>query len=178
MDLTPEAKRAFTLQSYPAARTIDGVELLRLARHADEGGSLTELARLDDGRAQGVAGFTARQVNFSEVEPGVVKAYHLHTRQTDLWYVPPSDRMLVVLLDLRRGSRTEGTRMRLILGNGDSRLLRIPPGVAHGMRNIGTATARVIYLTDLHFSAEPATCDEGRLPWDFAGPEVWDLAHG
>jgi dTDP-4-dehydrorhamnose 3,5-epimerase len=69
-------------------------------------------------------------------------------------------------------------RMRFMLGNGSSRLLVIPPGVAHGARNLGTETGRIIYLTDVHFSAEPSACDEGRLPWDFAGADIWDMTKG
>jgi dTDP-4-dehydrorhamnose 3,5-epimerase len=178
MDISGAAKRAFQLQSYAPAPTIDGVTLVPLVRHADDGGSLTELTRLADGRADGLSGFTVRQVNYSEVAPGTIKAFHLHVRQTDVWYVPPGDRMLVVLLDARQGSPTEGGRMRLVLGDGVSRLLRIPPGVAHGVRNLGAATGRVIYFTDLHFSAEPSSCDEGRLPWDYAGADVWEVTRG
>src|SRR5262249_48757415 len=170
-----DAKRAFQLQAYGSAPTIDGVVLVALARHADDGGSLTELARLTDGRANVLGGFTVRQVNYSEMAPGTIKAYHMHARQTDLWYVPPSDRMLVVLLEVRQGSPPEGSRMRLVLGDGTSRLLRIPPGVAHGVRNLAASTGRVVYLTDLQFSSEPASCDEGRLPWDFAGADVWEV---
>lgn len=166
------------VQTYGPAPRIDGVSLVDLARHADDGGSMTELARLAEGRAEGLPGFTVRQVNFSEVEPGAIKAFHLHLRQTDVWYVPASDRMLVVLLDARAGSPTEGMRMRLVLGNGSSRLLRIPPGVAHGVRNVGPATGRIIYFVDQPFSPDPARCDEGRLPWDHLGPEVWDIARG
>ena len=178
MDLTPQAKRAFHVQTYARAPLIDGVQVVELERHADDGGSMTELARLDDGVAQGIAGFAVRQVNFSELAPGVIKAFHVHARQTDVWYVPPSDRMLVVLLDVRQASPTQGVRMRLVLGHGASRLLRIPPGVAHGVRNMGTGTGRLVYLTDLHFSPEPAACDEGRLPWDFAGADVWETTRG
>jgi dTDP-4-dehydrorhamnose 3,5-epimerase-like enzyme len=86
--------------------------------------------------------------------------------------------MLVVLIDVRSGSRTEGNRRRLVLGAGSSRLLRIPPGVAHGVRNLGVATGRIIYFTDLHFTPDPATCDEGRLPWDWAGTEIWEPVRG
>ena len=118
MELSPDAKRDFHVQSYGPAPVIDGVELVELRRFADDGGSMTELARLTDARPAGLGDFSVRQVNYSEVEPGVVKAYHVHTRQTDVWYVPPSDRMLVVLVDVRRGSRTEGTRIRLVLGAG------------------------------------------------------------
>jgi len=30
------------------------------------------------------------------MDPGVIKAFHLHRRQTDVWFVPPGDRMLRV----------------------------------------------------------------------------------
>ena len=178
MDLTPAAKRAFQIQSYGPASSIDGVEIVELKRFSDDGGSMTELARLTDGHAQAVAGFTLRQINYSEVEPGAVKAFHLHQRQTDVWYVPPTDRMLLVLLDVRQGSKTEGARMRLTLGAGASRLVRIPPGVAHGVRNLAATAGRIIYFTDVHFSPEPSMCDEGRLPWDYAGAEIWDVTRG
>lgn len=178
MDLSPAAKRAFQIQSYGPAPTIDGVEIVELKQFADDGGSMTELVRLTSGHPQAFKGFEIRQINYSEVEPGVIKAFHLHQRQTDIWYVPPSDRMLMVLLDVRLGSKTEGTRMRFTLGAGSSRLVRIPPGVAHGVRNLASSPARIIYLTDLHFSPEPAMCDEGRLPWDHAGAEIWDVTRG
>jgi dTDP-4-dehydrorhamnose 3,5-epimerase len=178
MEVSPDAKRAFTVQGYGPAAEIDGVEVVELRRHADDGGSMTELVRLVGGEPQALRGYTVRQMNYSELEPGVIKAYHLHARQTDVWYVPPSDRMLLVLVDVRKGSRTEGVRRRLVLGAGASRLVRIPPGVAHGVRNLGTTTGRIIYFTDLHFSPEPGACDEGRLPWDWAGADVWEPARG
>ena len=177
-DFSSDAKRVFGVQSYSAAPDIEGVQLVDLKRHHDDGGAMTELGRLSDGAHGGFQGFTVRQVNFSEIEPGVIKAFHLHARQTDVWFVPPGDRVLVVLVDVRKGSKSEGVRKRLMLGSGSSRLLRIPPGVAHGARNLGTATGRIIYFTDLHFSPEPATCDEGRLPWDYAGAEIWEPARG
>jgi dTDP-4-dehydrorhamnose 3,5-epimerase len=178
MDLSRDAKGVFHVQSYGPAPLIDGVELVELRRHHDDGGALTELLRLDGDRVAGLAGFHVRQINYGELEPGTIKAFHLHLRQTDVWYVPPSDRVLVVLVDVREHSRTEGVRMRLTLGAGGSRLVRIPPGVAHGARNLGAAPARIVYFTDVHFSPDPATCDEGRLPWDHAGAEIWEPTRG
>ena len=173
-----KAKGQVRFQAYGVKPSIEGVEILTLTRHADDGGSLTELLRLDGGQSPAIKGFTLRQINYSEIEPGAIKAFHLHARQTDVWYVPPSDRCLVVLIDVRAGSRTEGVSQRLVLGAGASRLVRIPPGVAHGVRNLGAATARIVYFVDLHFTPHPATCDEGRLPWDYLGPEVWEVARG
>ncbi|HXG04845.1 MAG TPA: dTDP-4-dehydrorhamnose 3,5-epimerase family protein [Candidatus Binatia bacterium] len=178
MELTPDAKRAFHVQSYAAAPRIEGVVLKDLVRHHDDAGSFTELGRLRDGRLAGLEEFVVRQVNYSELEPGAIKAFHVHLRQTDVWYVPPADRLLMVLVDVRRGSPTEGRYLRFMLGDGTSRLVRIPPGVAHGVRNLGRGPARVIYFVDQEFTAEPERCDEGRLPWDFVGADVWDVTRG
>jgi dTDP-4-dehydrorhamnose 3,5-epimerase len=68
--------------------------------------------------------------------------------------------------------------MRFMLGDGASRLVRIPPGVAHGVRNLATSPGRIIYFVDVQFSLDPATCDEGRLPWDHAGADVWEVTRG
>lgn len=179
MDWSPEVARAFHVQSYGRAPEIDGVRLVDLRRHHDDGGAMTELGRLSaEGGLEALPGFTVRQVNYSEIEPGAIKAFHLHRRQTDVWYVPPGDRVLVALVDVRAGSPTEGVVRRLVLGAGTSRLLRIPPGVAHGARNLGPLTARIIYFVDVQFSPEPGACDEGRLPWDHAGAAVWEVERG
>src|SRR2546430_14440437 len=89
MEFAPHAKRAFHVQSYGPGPSIDGVEVVELKRFADDGGTLTELVRLSDGRTTALAGFTPRQINYSELSPGAIKAFHLHTRQTDVWFVPP-----------------------------------------------------------------------------------------
>jgi len=178
MEWSQKAKQVFEVQSYAPRPTIDGVQIVDLKRFSDDGGAMTELGRLTDSALAGLPGFTVRQINFSEVEPGAIKAFHLHARQTDVWFVPPTDRLLLVLVDVRKGSRTEGVSLRFMLGAGSSRLVRIPPGVAHGAKNLAAATGRIIYFTDVHFSPEPAMCDEGRLPWDYAGAEIWDVTRG
>ncbi|MFQ5828113.1 MAG: dTDP-4-dehydrorhamnose 3,5-epimerase family protein [Candidatus Methylomirabilia bacterium] len=176
MKFSDKAERAFRLEDYSPKVQISGVELVELARHNDEGGSLTELGRFTAGTPAAFPDFALAQVNYSEVDPGVIKAFHLHRTQTDIWYVPPDDKMLLVLIDARADSPTEGRTMRLILGDGRSRLLRIPPGVAHGVRNLGSTKGRIVYFTDTHFTPAAATSDEGRLPWDFAGPDIWQVA--
>lgn len=178
-DFSGEAKQRYSVQAYGPRPEIAGVQFVDVRRFADDGGSFTELGRLvGGGTIEALRDFTLRQVNYSELEPGVIKAFHLHGRQTDVWYVPPSDRLLLVLADVRKGSPTEGQHTRIMLGAGASRLVRIPPGVAHGVRNLGTATGRIIYFSDLHFSPAPAECDEGRLPWDYLGPAIWEPVKG
>ena len=178
MELKNDAKRLFRTQDYAMAPKIHGVEILHLKRHNDDGGALTELGRFTAGVHEALTGFTLAQVNYSEIEPGVIRAFHLHRRQTDIWYVPPEDKLLLVLVDVRAGSATEGQTMRLVLGDGNSRLVRIPPGIAHGVKNLARGTGHIIYFVDLQFSPDPASCDEGRLPWDYAGPDIWDVSRG
>lgn len=177
-ELNDVAQQAFFRQDYSPARRIDGVEIVELNRFNDDGGAITELGRFAAGHHAQLDGFELKQMNFSEVEPGVVKAFHMHGRQTDVWYVPPRDKMLVILHDCRKGSPTENVTMRFVLGDGRSRLLRIPPGVAHGCSNLRNAMANLIYFVDVQFSADPAETDEGRLPWDFLGAEIWEMANG
>ena len=133
MEFSPDAKRVYQLQPYGATPTIDGVRLIDLRRFHDDGGAMTELGRLVDGRLQALPDFPVRQINYSVMEPGAIKAFHLHSRQTDVWYVPPTDRLLMVLVDVRKGSATEGMLTMLCFGL----------GTVPAMLSVGTARALV-----------------------------------
>ena len=175
---TDEAAARYQVQDYSPKPRIDGLQIVELRRFNDDGGAMTELGRLDGGRHQQLEGFEVRQLNYSVMEPLAVKAFHLHKRQTDVWYVPPSDKALLVVGDVRRGSPTEGLVQRIVLGDTRSFLVRIPPGVAHGVKNLlADRACAIVYMVDVQFSTD-AHCDEGRLPWDFFGAGVWDVERG
>jgi len=176
VNLGSRAKSVYRLQEYGGRPSIDGVEIVKLRRFNDDGGSMVELLRLTGGAAAGFDGLELKQVNYSCLQPGVVKAFHVHLEQTDVWFVPPGDRVLLVLADVREGSPTENRQLRTMLGDGQALLVRIPNGVAHGCRNLGSDPASIIYFTDRHFAADADECDEGRMPWDFLGKEVWDVS--
>jgi dTDP-4-dehydrorhamnose 3,5-epimerase len=74
--INEKAKTAFSVQEYGGRTAIDGVQIVELKRFNDDGGAITELGRLDAGVHKQLAGFTCKQVNYSEVEPEAVKAYH------------------------------------------------------------------------------------------------------
>ena len=71
----------------------------------------------------------------------------------------------VALADLRRGSPTFGKRNTFYVGQLRPWHLRIPPGVAHGYKVIGTDEALLVYLTNRFYNPQ----DEGRLPYDDPG---------
>lgn len=174
----PATITQLTKQNYAPARRIDGVEVIELREFIDDGGSFLELGRLDAGKFQGAAHAEIRQVNYSIVMPGAVKATHLHRKQTDFWFVPSHDRLLVGLKDLRAGSATHGLTMRVVLGAGKSRMVRIPPGVGHGVANPYERPMALIYFVTEQFDPHPERCDEYRLSPDAFGKGFWEIQAG
>jgi len=170
-----EIEKIVHLQDYAKKSSIDGVKLINLRRFNDDGGSFTELMRVNQGISTEVDGLNIAQINFSDMEPESIKAFHVHRQQTDVWFVPPDSKVLLILADLRADSPTNGNLMRFVIGDGNPRLVVIPPGVAHGCKNIGCSKAHLIYFMDNQFSAEPEQCDEWRLPWDHFGAQFWEV---
>lgn len=115
--------------------------------------------------------FTPWQLSVSWAAPGRLNAFHLHPRaeQNELWCVL-SGQLLVWLVDVRARSVSSGVRRSVILSGEAPTLLMIPSGVAHGFR-AGGQGATLLYAVDAQF--DPVHPNEGRLPWDFFGPELW-----
>jgi dTDP-4-dehydrorhamnose 3,5-epimerase len=170
--LADEFRQQVSTQDYSSKPCLEGVQLIDLPFFSDEGGDFCELARfLESGALALLPNYRPAQLSYSLVLPGTIKAWHLHFSQDDLWFVPPTDRLLVGLLDLRAASATCRQTMRFILGAGRARVLYIPRGVAHGMANVTTQPASVIYFTDRAFDADHP--DERRLPFDIIGADFW-----
>src|SRR5262249_7064910 len=138
---------------------IEGVESKALLTHPDTRGYFREIIRVTDS----FFGEGFGQLSHSCMYPGVVKAWHVHVRQVDWWYVPIGA-VQVALHDLRDGSPTRGETQEVLLGEHyPAQALRIPPGVAHGCRVLGGVT-HLFYVTSSVY--DPA--EEGRLPHDDA----------
>jgi dTDP-4-dehydrorhamnose 3,5-epimerase len=164
-------------QSYAARSHIDGVTITDLPVFSDEGGDFCEVTRFaPDGTLSLAPGYRPAQISYSLTEAGQIKALHLHHHQDDLWFMPPSHRLLVGLLDVREDSPTYRTQMRLVLGAGKGSLLFIPRGVAHGVANVSNGKASIIYFTNAAFDADSP--DEHRLPHDVLGADFWTIRPG
>ena len=138
---------------------ISGVILRDLVTHADERGFFREIIRVtDDFFAEGFG-----QWSHSLMYVGVAKAWHIHKVQVDWWYVG-SGVLKVALHDTRPDSTTYRETMEFLMGdNQPARVLRIPPGVAHGCKCL-SGPAHLFYITSGVYN--PA--DEGRIPHDDA----------
>lgn len=177
MNINPTYAGDISTQSYKPTANIEGVTVTDLPFFTDDGGNFAELFRLDNGIvAKLEPAFQVKQVSFSVMVPSTIKAYHVHYKQEDLWFCSPFDRLLVNMHDLRQESATYDTHMRLVLGAGKYRMLRIPAGVAHGVANVYERPMTLTYATSEQFS--PENPDEQRLPWDRFGAEVWQLTRG
>ena len=178
-DLLEDVAREMTRQSYGPRPPIDGVVLGEVPVFRSADGQFTETARLEDGGAlQGLPGFRPVQWNWSLLEPGAMKAWHLHLDQEDLWIVPPDSCLLVGLADLRRDSATASHLQRLTLGGGRCHRLLIPRGVAHGVANLANRPQAMLYAVNRFFTPDPDGTDEWRLPWDRFGAEFWSMSRG
>ena len=170
------ADQLFT-QDYAGQPPIDGVRLHDLRLFVDDGGSFAELLRVDEaGCLEAFPDFKVKQSSYSQVLPGAIKAFHLHFRQDDVWFVPPTDRLLVGMVDARKASPTVGKTQRVVLGGGKTQLLFVPRGVAHGCANLNILPATILYFVNQHFDAKDP--DEHRLPWDSAGADFWKMTPG
>lgn len=150
---------------------IEGVRIKPLRVIPDERGRLMEILRRDDGL---YAGFG--QVYLTTAYPGVVKAWHGHTRQTDHFAVVQG-MIKLALWDGRDGSPTRGQVQELFLGDHQPVLVQIPPLVYHGFKAVGLTEALLINVpTEPYDHQHP---DELRLPPDTDRiPYQWDRRDG
>ncbi len=137
---------------------IQGVTVKKLIRHPDDRGFFMEVLRDDDGLLKRFG-----QASFSKSYPGVIKAFHYHELQDDLWFFP-SGNAQVVLHDLREDSPTKGETNVFYMGEDNPMLLVIPIGVAHGYRVLGNEPAVIMYFTTMSY--DPKNPDEKRISWD------------
>jgi dTDP-4-dehydrorhamnose 3,5-epimerase len=196
--LTPQAAADLTFQTYGPQPEIQGVWIHPLRKHAAVEGWFMELFRLGKtgtGKTgtvpisqQGNEGlypfsitglpapFELRQISISQAAPGRINAFHLHPKeeQDELWCVVQGV-MKVWLVDVREGSPTAGHRRAVILTADAPALLHIPTGVAHGYQ-AGPQGALLVYAMNSQFN--PADPNEGRLPWDYFGAELWEADRG
>ena len=103
------------------------------------------------------------QASLSKSYPGVIKAFHYHKRQDDIWFFPVGNAQ-VVLHDMREDSPTKGETNVFYLGEDNPQIVVIPTGVAHGYRVLGNTPAVIVYFTTESY--DPKNPDEYRLAWD------------
>lgn len=172
MKLDDPTQAALSYQSYAPQPTIGGVVHQPLKKHRSLEGAFMEHLRLEEGLVAGLPGsFEVQQTSVSWAAPGRINAFHIHPKrvQDEIWCVLQGE-LLVWLVDVRATGSSRGRRCSFLLSGEAPALLMIPSGVAHGYR-AGLRGAILLYAMNSQF--DPADPNEGRLPWDFFGAELW-----
>lgn len=114
------------------------------------------------------------EIYFSGVNPGAIKAWHIHRIMT-LNYAVPLGQIKFVLYDSREGSPTKGMVQELFLGQGNYALVTVPPMVWNGFKGLGSSMSLVANCaTHPHDPLEIERCD----PFSPDIPYNWDIKHG
>ena len=135
---------------------INGVAVKEIRSVYKRDGYVTEIYRTDwalDDRP-------VDQVFQVVLEPGAINAWHMHESTTDRFFAA-TGRVAVVLYDARPRSPTLGMVNELRIGIERPTLVSVPPGVWHGVQNIGVTPTVLLNLVDKAYIYE--------------APDHWDL---
>jgi dTDP-4-dehydrorhamnose 3,5-epimerase len=111
---------------------IEGVIITPLKQIVDERGKVMHMLRSDSKQFEKFG-----EIYFSCVNPGAIKAWHIHQTMT-LNYAVPHGRIKLVLYDDRPKSRTKGEIQEIVLGPDDYKLVTIPPRIWNGFSGLGS----------------------------------------
>ncbi len=148
------------LQSIPGIygeKMIEGVTVKDLTLFSDERGFLFEVMRMDDHEMRASE---IKQIIASYSYPGMIKGWHLHSKQED-HLVCVTGMVKVVLFDYRENSPTYMVLNEIFMGERYPRAVYIPPGIFHGTKNIGQEISVVIGMPSLFY--DPNDVDERRV---------------
>lgn len=144
---------------------IEGVIVEPLRVIQDERGAVMHMLRADSPTFKRFG-----EVYFSEVNPGVVKAWKRHWRMTQHFTVPVG-RVKFVIYDDRTDSVTRGRIGQYVLGRPDDyELLIVPPMVWYGFQGLANFPSVVANCSDIpHDPAEAEQADRcpGLIGYDW-----------
>lgn len=138
---------------------ITGVRVKEIKNVPKENGMLTEVYRRDWELDEG----DVEQIFQVQVVSGGITAWHAHKVTTDRLFVNQGI-LKIVLFDARPDSPTLGMINEFRFGQVRPALVTVPPGVWHGVHNIGMETASLLNIVDLAYRYEDP--DHWRLPQD------------
>jgi dTDP-4-dehydrorhamnose 3,5-epimerase len=137
---------------------IEGVQTKKLVRHPNGRGYFQEIIRETDPFFDGFGQWSLS----SNDKDTFTEEFHCHNIQTDYFFVSTGI-IKVVLYDMRSDSLTYMQTDTYILGDVDNPfVLKIPPGVAHGLKVI-EGPAHLNYITSHAYNP----LDEGRVLIDY-----------
>ncbi len=123
---------------------IDGVVIRELNIRIDERGWLVELFRSDELPSESFP----KMGYVSMTRPGMSRGPHEHARQTDQFVFLGSAPFRLYLWDNRPSSSTYKLPYQTTVGGGNAVAVRVPPGVVHAYKNVGSVEGYVFNSPD------------------------------
>jgi dTDP-4-dehydrorhamnose 3,5-epimerase len=152
-------RQSVTADWTPLGSPIESVQVREAKNVPKDNGVLTEIFRLDWGLDSG----SVEQIFQVTLVPGGLSAWHAHRSTTDRLFVTHGQ-MKIVLFDGRADSPTHGRMSELRFGILRPALVIVPPGVWHGVQNIGGEPSSILNIVDRAYRYEDP--DHWRLPAD------------
>src|SRR3954453_12979782 len=146
--------------SHAGSATIDGVRVVPQRVIVDERGKIMHMMKRTDPHF-----IEFGEIYFSCAWPGVVKAWHIHTRMT-VNNAVLSGHAKLVMYDMRENSPTRGVLQEVFFGEDNHCLVQIPPGIANGYKAYGD---KLVILANC--ATEPHDPKE-MLRSDVSSPEI------
>ena len=137
---------------------IRGVKIKELVTHCDDRGYFREILRDDDNLLKKFG-----QTSVTETYPGVIKAFHWHKKQDDLWFVA-TGKAKIVLFDDRTKSSTYGKTQVIMAGENDYKVILIPAGILHGYQVMSKKPVLLFYHTTENYHTNNP--DEERVAYN------------
>ena len=107
------------------------------------------------------------QANLSYSYPGIIRAWHRHTRGQVDYFLVLQGAMKICAYDDRPDSPTKGRLVEIVASGHRPQLVRIPGHYWHGTKTVSSEPSLTLYfVTRLYDYANP---DEERRPWNDPG---------
>ncbi|HEY4330710.1 MAG TPA: dTDP-4-dehydrorhamnose 3,5-epimerase family protein [Phycisphaerae bacterium] len=146
--VTPEGER---LEKLP-----DGVSFHEVTTQVDDRGTVCELFDLRWKWRDEPLVFAYMYT----IRPGIIKGWGMHKKHEDRYCILQGE-MEVILYDERHGSPTRGLVSRIVLSEYRRRLMNIPAGIWHAVRNLGNKDVVAVNFPT--------------MPYDYADPDKYGL---
>lgn len=145
-------------------KMIEGVVIKKLKKIVDERGSVRHMLKRTDKEFNRFG-----EIYFSSVYPGMVKGWHIH-KKMELNYATVVGKIKLVLYDDRKGSKTRGSLMEIVMGEKNYLLVKVPKMVWNGFLGLGEIESVVANCASLpHDPKEILRLDSktDKIPYEF-----------
>jgi len=122
-------------------------------KHSDERGNFRTIYE------ESKINIPIKQVSISKTFPGIIKAFHCHKLQTDIWYVVQGN---IRAVTFTYGTNEENPEQTFLGEDYNDQILVIPPNTWHGYQVLGNKPATILYMLDQEYNPD----DEERLSYN------------